>query len=122
MSSLRSWDRNARTHAKKQIRQIADSISRFESVFSELKNLIVWAKDNGGRQSGCIFHVLASCRVRRTGTVLGRRQSVRTGSGQDRTAGNNRCRSDSAVLIRLQHAPITMEREIALKAALHPTR
>ncbi|WP_375459513.1 site-specific DNA-methyltransferase [uncultured Enterovirga sp.] len=28
-SSLRSWDRNARTHSKKQVRQIADSITRF---------------------------------------------------------------------------------------------
>jgi ParB-like chromosome segregation protein Spo0J len=29
VTSLRPYDRNARTHSKKQIRQIADSIERF---------------------------------------------------------------------------------------------
>ncbi len=29
LSALRPWARNARTHSKKQVRQIADSIRRF---------------------------------------------------------------------------------------------
>lgn len=63
--NLLPWSQNARTHSKKQVRQIADSIRAFgftnpvlidaenritagQAVYDELKNLIVWAKDNGG--------------------------------------------------------------------------
>ena len=49
---LRPWARNARTHSKKQVRQIADSIQHFmadELVFGpqslRIKNLVVLNSD-----------------------------------------------------------------------------
>ena len=61
-AALRPRANNPRTHSKKQIRQIADSIREFgftnpvlidagRDAYTELKNPCIWAKTNGGMGS-----------------------------------------------------------------------